>query len=229
MDSTVFLAAVPTLLHGLLITLELVGCALLLGALLALVMSYICLSQNPWLKMPVKAFVFAIRGTPLLVQFFLVYYGSSQFVWLTESSLWVLLKEPFFCAMITLAINSSAYTTEIFLGAIRSIPGGEIEACHAFGMSRFLLLRRIVFPRAMRIVLPAYANEVTILIKSSSLASTITLLDLMGATQQIINQTYAALPFFTIAGIIYLAINSALMGLFRLLEQHWRQYLAINR
>lgn len=229
MDSALFFTALPVLLRGLLVTLELVSLSLLLGALLALLMSYGCLSKKPWIVFPIKTFVFFIRGTPLLVQIFLIYYGASQFEWLTQSWLWVLLKEPFFCAVVALAINSSAYTTEMFLGVVHAIPPGEVEACQVFGMSRFLMLRRIIFPRAFRIVLPAYSNEVIILVKSSSLASTITLLDLMGATQQVVNQTYASLPLFALAGILYLLINSLLMGLFKLLEQRWNQYLRIKQ
>lgn len=225
MDINDIITHIPALLHGLFLTLQLVAAALFIGFVLALGMTLLCLSEKPWLKQPIQAFIFCIRGTPLLVQIFLIYYGSGQFPSLQGTLLWELLKEPFACAVIALGINSSAYSTEILLGAIRAIPYGEIEACDAFGLSWWQKLRCIILPRALRIVLPAYSNEVIILVKASSLASTITLLDLMGTTQQLINQTYSTLEFLSLAGVLYLALNGGFMVLFRTLERHYNRYL----
>jgi len=219
MDLDNIIEYLPDLFQGLMTTLGLVVVALLLGTVLAGLMTMACVSGKPWLKRPVRGFMFFIRGTPLLVQIFLIYYGSSQFQALRESILWIAFKEPFFCALLALAINSSAYTTEIFLGAIRSIPKGELQAANAYGMSWGLRLRRIIFPRAWSLAIPAYSNEVIMLIKGSSLASTITLLDLMGMTQQIINRTYATIEFYLIAGTLYLILNSIILSIFRWLER----------
>ena len=213
-----FMEYFPQLIHGLWITLALVALALMIGAGLALLMTIIRLSKRTYLDLPVRIFIFFIRGTPLLVQIFLVYFGVSQFDALRDTWAWELLKQPFICAVIALGLNSSAYTTELFLGAVRSIPKGELEAANAFAMSWRLQLRRIIAPRAWRLVLPAYSNEVVLLIKSSSLASTITLLDLMGATQQVINETYATVPWLCVAGVIYLIVNSMLMTTFKYAE-----------
>jgi His/Glu/Gln/Arg/opine family amino acid ABC transporter permease subunit len=209
----------PDLMHGLWITLSLVALALFLGGNLALLMTCARLSKCSYVDYPVRAFIFFIRGTPLLVQIFLIYFGSGQFDVLRESWLWELLKQPFICAVIALGLNSSAYTTELFLGAVNSIPKGELEAASAFAMSWGCQLKRIIAPRAWRLVLPSYSNEVILLIKSSSLASSITLLDLMGMTQQIINQTYATIPWLCVAGFVYLLVNGFLMAIFHYVER----------
>lgn len=214
-----FIEYLPQLLHGLWITVALVALALTIGAMLALLMTVVRLSQNPYLDMPVRAFIFFIRGTPLLVQIFLIYFGAAQFESLRDTWAWDLLKQPFICAVLALGLNSSAYTTELFLGAVRSVPKGQLEAAAAFAMSWGLQLRRIIAPQAWRLVLPAYSNEVVLLIKSSSLASTITLLDLMGATQQVINETYNTLPWLGVAAVMYLLVNSVLMQAFKIIEK----------
>lgn len=219
------LTYLPYLLQGLAVTIALVFAALFVGFSLASLMTLACMTNSPFLKWPVKGFIFVIRGTPLLIQIFLIYYGTTQFEWLKDSSLWIIFKYPFSCAVIALALNSSAYTTELFLGAIRSIPKGEIEACHAYGMTWFGQFRRIIFPRALRIALPGYSNEVIMLIKASSLSSAITLLDLMGMTQQIINETYNSLLFFTIAGILYLLLNGLSLAIFKRIEKRSLCYL----
>lgn len=226
MDWFLLTSSISQLLHGLLITLELVAGGLFFGFLLAGIMSLCCISGKIWLSVPVKIWVFIIRGTPLLVQIFLIYYGCAQFDWLRQSDLWIAFKQPLFCAILAFSINSSAYTTEIFLGAIKAIPYGEIEAALSFGMPWLTLFRRIIAPRAMRIVLPAYTNEVIMLIKGSSLASTITLMDIMGATQLLIDQTYIVIEFYFMAGMIYLMLNAIMVWLFTRLERHWNVYLA---
>ena len=219
MDWNTIIENLPALLNGSLLTLGLVACSLITGFIFALLLTLCIISDLPFLKLPAQTYVFIIRGTPLLVQFFLIYYGTGQFPALHDSIFWIIFKSPFTCAALALAMNSAAYSTEIFVGAIRSVPKGAIEACQALGMSWLLSLRRIILPHAFRIVLPAYSNEVIMLVKASSLASTITLLDLMGVTQQIINRTYLTIEFYVIAGVIYLAINSILMGCFRKLTK----------
>jgi arginine transport system permease protein len=218
----------PDFAHGLMVTVGLMSCALALGIVFALLLTFLSLSKYAWLHAPVNCFVFFMRGTPLLVQIFLIYYGSGQFDWLKASPLWVILREPFACAVIAFALNTSAYTTVLLKGAIASVPENEIAACHALGMSKPLMLRRIIFPRAIRIVLPAYSNEVIMMLKGTSLASTITLLDIMGVTNQVIAKTYATLQFLCIAGVLYLCLNVIIVGIFKLFERKANVYLHPN-
>jgi His/Glu/Gln/Arg/opine family amino acid ABC transporter permease subunit len=220
-----FLSYFFQLSNGLVITLLLMFFALILGGFLAWLLTFCLISKNSYLKMPASAFVFFIRGTPLLVQFFLIYFGLSQFDWLRDSPLWFVLKQPFFCAVIALALNNSAYTAVLFKGAVDSVPPGEVLACEALGMSRIIMFRHIIFPRVMRIILPAYSNEVVIMLKSTSLASTITLLDLMGMTNQIISENYQALPFLCLAAAIYLVLNVIFMRIFHHIKQKANRYL----
>lgn len=215
----------PTLLFGTVTTLEVMACSLLFGLLLAVLFTLLSRSHYAFIKTPVDILVFFIRGTPLLVQIFLIYYGSGQFTWLRESSLWIILKEPFACAVIAFSLNTSAYTKVLLSGAIDSIPHGEIEACHALGMNKWHMLKNIILPRAFRIALPAYSNEVIMILKGTALASTITLMDLMGTTQRLIAQTYETIPLLILAGIIYLLLNGLLVGVFKFLEHKANIYL----
>jgi len=222
-----FLSHLIEIVNGIGMTLLLTLAALILGGFLACLMTLCLISPVIYLKAPVASFIFFIRGTPLLVQIFLIYFGLGQFDWLRESPLWFILREPFGCAVIALALNTSAYTAVLFKGAIDSVPQGEILACKALGMSRTLMLKRVIFPRAMRIVLPAYSNEVVIILKSTSLVSTITLLDLMGVTNQIIAENYQTLPFLCLAAAIYLTLNVTIMGVFRHAEKKANSYLNV--
>jgi arginine transport system permease protein len=212
----------PTMLSGLVVTLELMICALIFGLLLALLFTMISATNRFYLKAPIDAFIFFIRGTPLLVQIFIIYYGSGEMDWLRETFLWDILKKPFGCATIALGLNTAAYTTALFLGAIRAVPQGEIEACKVLGLTHRQMLQRVILPRALRIALPAYSNEVIMILKSTSLASTITLLDLMGVTRHLVSLTYEVLPFFLVAGILYLIINGLIIAVFKYLESNSR-------
>ncbi len=219
---------IPQLLQGTLTTLLLMVSALAIGIILALFMTLGIISKRPYLSFPINALVFFIRGTPLLVQFFLIYYGSGQFDWLKASPLWIILREPFACAVIALALNTSAYTTVLLKGAIDGVPKNEVMACHALGMSKSLMLRRIILPIAFRIALPAYSNEVVIVLKGTSLASTITILDLMGVTNQIIGQTYESMKFLALAGVIYLLLNAFIIGIFKMIERKVNIHLHVR-
>lgn len=199
--------AAPDILEGLPLTLGLVGLSLLIGFALAVPLALMRLSPNPLVSRPAALYVFVFRGTPLLVQIFLIYYGVGQFEAVRDSALWPLLREPFACAVLALACNTAAYTAEIIRGGIASVPRGMTEAARACGMSRRLLFRRITFPLAIRQALPAYGNEIILMVKASSLASTITLLEMTGIARRIIFRTYAPVEVFVIAGAIYLALN----------------------
>jgi arginine transport system permease protein len=208
------LSYLPDLASGLVITLILMLSSVAMGLLLAVLMTMASRSDIYLLRKIIDVFLFFIRGTPLLVQLYLIYYGASQFAWIRESSLWIILRDPMACAIIALSVNSACYTTILFQGAINSVPKNEIDACEAIGMSKWLAFRRIIFPRAFRIALPAYSNEVIMILKSTSLASTITLLDLMGITQQLIAQTYQTAELYILVGIIYLILNGVITSLF---------------
>jgi arginine transport system permease protein len=207
----------PQLASGLVITLILMFASIGIGLVLAVLMTIGSYSENKFITKIIAMLVFFIRGTPLLVQIFLIYYGLGQFEWLRESSLWFILRQPMACAIIALSLNSACYTTVLLQGAIQSVPKNEIAACYAIGMSKWLAFRRIIFPRAFRLAIPAYSNEVIMILKGTSLASTITLLDLMGVTQQLIAETYATIEFYLAAAIIYLALNAIISGIFNLL------------
>jgi polar amino acid transport system permease protein len=214
----------PRLIDGVWVTLELVFLSGLLGLMLAVPLALMRASGNVWLRILPFSYIFFFRGTPLLVQIFLIYYGSSQFDLIRESALWPILREPYWCAIIAFTLNTAAYSAELIRGAIQAIPKGELEAADAFGMSRVLKIRRIVLPRAFGIVLPAYGNELILMLKSSSLASTITLLDITGAARTIIARTYTPLEIFFAAGMLYLLITAIMIGAFRLIERRLNRY-----
>jgi octopine/nopaline transport system permease protein len=174
----------------------------------AVILAQMRLSKNLLLSKLAYAYVYVFRSTPLLVQIFLIYYGSGQFREFFESvGLWYFLREPYFCAILALTMNTAAYTSEIIRGGIQSVPWGELEAGRAVGMSGVTLFRRIVFPIAIRQALPAYGNEIILMVKSTSLASTITILEVTGIAKKIIAATFAPMEVFIIAGAIYLSMN----------------------
>lgn len=218
MNVQVMIDSLPRLLNGALLTLELVALAALAGFALALFVALARLSRNPLLWMPAYGFIFFFRGTPLLVQIFLIYYGLSQFPEVRASALWPILREAYWCALIAFSLNTSAYTAEIMRGAIQAVPRGQIEAAMATGMTRLTRLRRVVLPQAMRIGLPAYSNEVILLVKASSLASTVTLMDLTGTARTISAVNYMPVELLTTAALIYLSINFLLTRAFKILE-----------
>ena len=154
-----------------------------------------------------------------------MYYGASQFDVVRESVLWPILREPFWCAIIAFTLNTSAYTAEIFRGAIQAIPQGEVEACKVIGMTKAQMYRRVLLPRAFGIVLPAYGNEIILMLKGSALASTITILDLTGMARTIIARTYTPMEIFIAAGAIYLAISIVIIAIFRQIERRQNRYL----
>jgi His/Glu/Gln/Arg/opine family amino acid ABC transporter permease subunit len=208
----------PQILSGCLITLILMFCSVSFGFVLALFFTKCSLSRFSLLRKGVDFIVFFVRGTPLLVQIFLIYYGPAQFTFAEGSPLWFMLRSPMTCAIIAFSLNSACYTTVLMQGVIQSVPKNEILAAYALGMSKWLIMRRVIFPHAFRLFLPLYSNEIMIVLKGTSLASTITLLDLMGVTQKLIGETYETMPFYLLAGVIYLMINLVIMSLFKWLR-----------
>lgn len=226
MNLEVIIDNVPKLLEGALLTVELVLLALVLGMVFALPTALMRVSPNWLLRGPAYAYIFFFRGTPLLVQIFLIYYGLGQFDSVRESIFWPILREPFWCAIIAFALNTGAYTAEILRGAIEAVPKGQIEAARAFGMSKSVCYRRIILPQAWRIALPAYGNEVILMLKGSALASTITLLDLTGMARTIIARTYMPVEIFLAAGALYLLLTFLFTNGYRLLERRLNRHLA---
>lgn len=212
----------PKLGEGAWLTLELVGIAVVVGLVLAIPLGLARTSRHWYVQAVPYGYIFFFRGTPLLLQLFLVYYGLAQFDVIRQGPLWPYLRDPYWCALIAMTMHTSAYIAEIIRGAIQSVPAGEVEAARALGMSRLQTVWHIVLPRAARIGLPAYSNEVILMLKASSLASTVTLLELTGMARTIIARTYMPVEIFFAAGLFYLVMTFVLVQVFRLLERWLR-------
>ncbi len=209
---------IKEILPGLQTSLSLTFAALLVALILAIALTMILTMKLPVLSQGVKGYITLFTGTPLLVQFFLIYYGPGQFPSLKEYPwLWQLISEAWLCAMVTLALNSAAYSTQLFYGAVRAIPVGQWQSCQALGMSRAHSMC-ILLPYAFKRAFSSYSNEVILIFKSTSLASTITLLDIMGYSQLQFGRSYDV-TVFVAAGVIYLCINGLLTLLMRMIEQ----------
>jgi arginine/ornithine transport system permease protein len=213
--------SLPLYFSGAWLTLKLLAASLLIGGVFALPLAVLRSLPSPWAWRPVWLFTYVIRGTPLLVQLFLLYYGLAQFEAVRASPLWPWLSSAAFCAVAAFAINTCAYTTEIFAGALRAVPAGEIEAAQALGMSRAVMFRRILLPSALRRSLPAYGNEVQLMLHSTSLASVVTMMDLTGAAREVNSRFYLPFEAFIAAAVFYVLITLALVGLFQLAEARW--------
>lgn len=222
MNWEVIIKWLPKLAQGATLTLELVAIAVIAGLLLAIPLGIARSSKRWYVRSLPYAYIFFFRGTPLLVQLFLVYYGLAQFDAVRESVLWPYLRDPFWCATVTMTLHTAAYIAEILRGAIQAIPPGEIEAARALGMSRPKAMFYIILPRAARIGLPAYSNEVILMLKASALASTVTLLELTGMARTIIARTYLPVEIFFAAGVFYLVMAYVLVRGFKLLERWLR-------
>ena len=192
--------------QGIPTSLLLTFASLLIAFLLALFFTFILAMGNRWLKSAVNFYLVLFTGTPLLIQIFLIYSGPGQFEFITQSPLWSLLSNAWFCAMLALALNSAAYSTQLFYGAVKAIPQGQWESCAALGLSRVQTLK-ILIPYALKRALPSYTNEIILVFKGTSLASTITIMDIMGYARQLYGTEYDALTIYGIAGGIYLLIT----------------------
>jgi arginine/ornithine transport system permease protein len=217
--------------NGLLTTLWLLASSLAVGGILAFVMALALTAPSRIVRLPVSAFTFVFRGTPLLIQVYLIYYGLGQLEWIQarwdEVWPWVYFKEPFFCALLAFSLNTAAYTAEMLAGAIRETSAGEIEAAQAYGMSRTKTLYRIVLPSAMRRTLPAYSNEVVMMLHATSLASAVpSMLDVTSAASRIYATYYLPFEAYLAAAAIYLVASFCLIGFFRMAEKNLLAYLA---
>ncbi|SDH38490.1 ABC transporter permease [Pseudomonas panipatensis] len=225
-DFSVVWASLPLYFSGLLVTLKLLAISLFFGLLVAVPLALMRVSKQPVVNLSAWLYTYVIRGTPMLVQLFLIYYGLAQFEAVRNSMFWPWLSNASFCACAAFALNTSAYTAEILAGSLRATPHGEIEAAKAIGMSRLKMYRRILLPSALRRALPQYSNEVIMMLQTTSLASIVTLVDITGAARTLYSQYYLPFEAFITAGVFYLILTFILVRLFKMAERRWLAYLA---
>ena len=225
-DYNVIWENLPLYFGGVLVTLKLLLISLAFGLALAIPLGLMRVSKSALLNFPAWLYTYVIRGTPMLVQLFLIYYGLAQFDVVRESFLWPYFSSATFCACLAFGINTSAYSAEILAGSLKSTPHGEIEAAKAMGMSRAKLYRRILLPSALRRALPQYSNEVIMMLHTTSLASIVTLIDITGAARTVSSQHYLPFEAFITAGLFYLCLTFVLVRLFKHAERRWLAYLA---
>ncbi len=225
MDLEVIVANLPLYVQGLWVTVQLVALALVAGLLLAVPLAILAASPNPAVQFLPKAYIYVMRGTPLLVQMYVIYFGLAQFDSVRESFLWPVLKEAYWCALLSFSLNTAGYTAEILRGAIQQTPFGEVEAGRACGMSRSVIYRRIILPSAFRRALPAYGNEVIFMLHGSAVAGVITIIDLFGAARIVNSRHFVPFDAFITAGLFYLALTFLIVGVFKVWEKRWFAHL----
>ena len=215
-------------LSGLDNTIFLLLISLPLGFVLALLFALGRVSKITLLSRTIASYIFVIRGTPLLVQIYLIYFGLGSVKFIRESFLWYALKEPFWCGVIALTINTVAYGAEIFRGGIQSIEKSQIESGLSLGFGKFLLLRKIILPIAIRKVLPSYGNELILMVKATSLVSLTTYMEMTGIARKIMAKTFAPVEAFIAAGILYLFLNFLMVQFVKYLEWKYNPHLRLN-
>lgn len=221
MDFSLIIESFPVYLDGLWTTVWLVALALVIGLCVSIPLAIARNSTNYALSLPSWAFIYFFRGTPLLVQLYLIYYGMDQF-FPVKDTLW---EHAWFCALVAFVLNTSAYTAEIIRGAINGLPKGEVEAAKAYGMSKFMTYRRIILPSALRRSLPAYSNEVIFMLHGSAVAGIITIMDLTGAARLVNSRYYAPFESFLTAGLFYMALTFIILWCFKIAEKRFLAYL----
>ena len=215
-------------LSGLDNTILLLLISLPLGFVLALLFALGRVSKITLLSRTIASYIFVIRGTPLLVQIYLIYFGLGSVKFIRESFLWYALKEPFWCGVIALTINTVAYGAEIFRGGIQSIEKSQVESGLSLGFGKFLLLRKIILPIAIRKVLPSYGNELILMVKATSLVSLTTYMEMTGIARKIMAKTFAPVEAFIAAGILYPFLNFLMVQFVNYLEWKYNPHLRLN-
>tara|TARA_Y100000741_G_scaffold345963_1_gene311878 strand:- start:263 stop:934 length:672 start_codon:yes stop_codon:yes gene_type:complete len=221
MDLDLIINSFPKLLSASIITLKLLSVSLIIGLFIGLFFAILRIKNNIIFGKIAYIYSYIFRGTPLLVQIFIIYYGFGQVEFIRESFLWIILKEPYWCAVIAFALNTGAYTSEILRSAFQTIKPGYIEAGRSLGIANKIIFYKIQIPIAIRQSLPAYGNEIILMLKGTSLASTVTLMDLTGVAKYIISTTFKPIEVFIIAGSIYLFITFIIHNLIKLLEKKY--------
>ena len=209
----------PRLLNATILTIELTLLSLLFGVFVGIFFAILRTRKNKILNLISYYYSYIFRGTPLLVQIFIIYFGLGQVEWLRESFLWVIFKEPYSCAIIAFTLNTGAYTSEIFRSAFETIQKGLLEAADGLGLNKIQVFFKIKLPIAIKQSLPAYGNEMILMLKGTSLASTVTLLDLTGVAKHIISTTFRPVEVFIVAGSIYLLMTFVIHNFIKILEK----------
>jgi octopine/nopaline transport system permease protein len=219
MDFELMINSFPKLLSASVITIKLLLASLFFGLFIGLLFAVLRMNKNPIINKFAYGYSYVFRGTPLLVQIFIIYFGLGQIEYLRSTVLWVILKEPYWCAIIAFALNTGAYTSEILRSAFQTIKPGMIEAGKSLGISNKIIFYKIQIPIAIRQSLPAYGNEIILMLKGTSLASTVTLMDLTGVAKYIISTTFKPIEVFIIAGSIYLFMTFLVHNTIKYLEK----------
>lgn len=225
MDLNVIIENLPLYFSGLWVTIQLVAMALVIGMVLAIPLALMAASKSIVVNALPRAYIYFFRGTPLIVQMFMIYHGMGQFEALRESFLWPVFKEAYWCALIAFSLNTAGYTAELLRGAMVATPFGEVEAARACGMSGSVLYRRIILPSAFRRALPGYGNEVIFMLHGSVLAGVITIVDLFGAAKIVNSRYFVPFESFIAAGLFYLALTFMIVWLFKVWEKRWHAYM----
>ena len=221
MDLELMINSLPKLLSAAVITLKLLSVSLIIGLFIGLFFAILRLNKNIFINKFAYGYSYVFRGTPLLVQIFIIYFGLGQIEYLRSTVAWVVLKEPYWCAIIAFALNTGAYTSEILRSAFQTIKPGIVEAGKSLGISNKVIFYRIQIPIAIRQSLPAYGNEIILMMKGTSLASTVTLMDLTGVAKYIISTTFKPIEVFIVAGGIYLFMTFIIHNVIKFLEKKY--------
>ena len=221
MDLELMIVSFPKLLNAAIITLKLLSLSLFFGIFIGLLFAILRLNKNIFINKFAYGYSYVFRGTPLLVQIFIIYFGLGQIEYFRSTVLWVIFKEPYWCAIIAFALNTGAYTSEILRSAFQTIKPGIIEAGKSLGISNKIIFYKIQIPVAIRQSLPAYGNEIILMMKGTSLASTVTLMDITGVAKHIVSTTYKPLEIFILAGGIYLFMTFLIHNLIKYLERKY--------
>ena len=222
MDFELMINSFPKLLNATVITLKLLSASLFFGLFIGLFFAILRMNKNPIINKFSYGYSYVFRGTPLLVQIFIIYYGLGQIEYFRSTVLWVIFKEPYWCAIIAFSLNTGAYTSEILRSAFETIKPGIIEAGRSLGLNKVFIFTKIQIPIAIKQSLPAYCNEIILMLKGTSLASTVTLMDITGVAKFIISTTFRPVEVFIIAGSIYLFITFLVHNLIKYLEKKYR-------
>ena len=221
MDIELMINSFPKLLSAAAITLKLLSVSLIIGLFIGLFFAILRINKNIFISKFAYGYSYVFRGTPLLVQIFIIYFGLGQIEYLRSTVLWVILKEPYWCAIIAFALNTGAYTSEILRSAFQTIKPGMIEAGKSLGISNKVIFFKVQIPIAIRQSLPAYGNEIILMMKGTSLASTVTIMDLTGVAKYIISTTFKPIEVFIVAGGIYLFMTFIVHNVIKFLEKKY--------
>ncbi len=225
MDVDLWIKYGPRMLAGLVVTLQLVSVSLVIGGLLSLPIAMARLSKNKLARGASFAYVYFFRGSPLLAQLFLVYFGSGQLRYpLTDLGLWWFFRDAWYCVILVFSLNTAAYQAEILRGAISAVAAGQNEAAKSLGLGKFVTFVKVIFPQALISALRPYGNEVILMIKGSAIASVVTIFDLMGASKLAFSRTFDFEVYF-IAALMYLVVVEIIRISWEMMDRRLTRHL----